>query len=218
MLEKGIYEELVNLWLKGEIESSRNEKISTDKVESDGSSRLLSIYVAERLQSALEYMKDNNINLSSRIKFVNELIEKINLYSETSRCNEIIDPPEMLVSVDDNSYISKNPKNTVTRPVTSIAYSSLFTGSISEPRLYSELKLEILTSDSIDMLVSFIKWSGLRLILNELKSFTERGGSDGCIFSIFTEVRIIINRYQHFRRVYNFIAPTCFRMCVYFFN
>ena len=176
MLEKGIYEQLINLWLKGEIESSRNEKISTDKLESYGSSRLLSIYVAEKLQNTLEYMKDNNTNLSSRIKFVNELIGKINTHSEASRCNEIIDPPEILVSVDDNSYISENLKNTATRPATSIAYSSLFTGSISEPRLYSELKLEILTSDSIDMLVSFIKWSGLRLILNELKSFTERGG------------------------------------------
>ena len=176
MLEKGIYEELVNLWLKAEIENNKKEEISTDKIDSEGSSRLLSIYVAEKLQNALENMKDNNINLSSRIKFVNELIGKINPYYESNKGNEIIDPPEMLLSVGDNSNPGKNLKNPVTRPVTSIAYSSLFTGSISEPRLYSELKLEILTSDSIDMLVSFIKWSGLRLILNELRLFTDNGG------------------------------------------
>jgi HKD family nuclease len=173
MLEKGIYEELINLWLKGEIENYKSYKISTDRIDSDSSSRLLSIYMAEKLERALNYMKDNNANLSLRVKFVNELLETINSRSGVKVCSEIINPPEMLLSVGENFYTGEN---LVPRPVTSIAYSSLFTGAISEPRLYSELKLEILTSDSIDMLVSFIKWSGLRLIWNELKSFTERGG------------------------------------------
>ena len=176
MLEKGIYEELINLWIKGEIENNKNGKISTRNVDSEGDSRLLSIYVAEKLENTLEIMKDNNINLSSRVKFVNELLEKIDSCLAVNQCNEIIDPPKILLSVLDSSVSDKNIKNIISRPVTSIAYSSLFTGAISEPRLYSELKAEILSSDSINMLVSFIKWSGLRLIWNELKTFTERGG------------------------------------------
>ena len=176
MLEKGIYEELVNLWISREINNNKTDRIFTDKVESDGSSRILSIYLAEKLENALNNMKDDNMNLSLRVKFVNKLLDKINSYSGTNECNEIIDPPEMLLSVLDNSYISKTMKNAMPRPSTSIAYSSLFTGSIAEPRLYSELKSEILTSDTINMLVSFIKWSGLRLIWEELKAFTERGG------------------------------------------
>ena len=50
--------------------------------------------------------------------------------------------------------------------------STLFTGH-SGPTLESELSREIRTSDEIDFLVSFIKFSGLRLIYDDLVAFTK---------------------------------------------
>ncbi|WP_350639901.1 hypothetical protein, partial [Psychrobacter sp. CAL606-MNA-CIBAN-0158] len=41
--------------------------------------------------------------------------------------------------------------------------------------LETELKREIKSSDTIYWLVSFIKWTGLRIFKNELEAFTKSG-------------------------------------------
>ena len=79
---------------------------------------------------------------------------------------------EVLLSIEEKLNKSKIKNNNI-RPITPISQSYLFTNSNNEPDLISELKREIASSDSIDILVSFIRWSGLRLIKDELIEHTK---------------------------------------------
>lgn len=54
-----------------------------------------------------------------------------------------------------------------------ISTSTLFTSN-SGPTLESELSREIRTADGSDFLTSFIKFSGLRLIYDDLVEFTKK--------------------------------------------
>ena len=65
------------------------------------------------------------------------------------------------------------------KPDLPLANSALLTGSARSPSLHSQLKKELKSADQVDWLVSFIKWSGLRPILDDLRTFCESENSDG---------------------------------------
>jgi superfamily II DNA or RNA helicase len=62
----------------------------------------------------------------------------------------------------------------ILRPQTSMVESSLFTGSPREPQLIHELLAEMRSADAVDILVSFIKWSGLRLLFPAFEDLRDR--------------------------------------------
>ena len=64
----------------------------------------------------------------------------------------------------------------VIRPATSFSQTTLFTGARGEPVLLDELRRETLSADTADWLVSFLKMSGLRPMMQTLQAFTNRGG------------------------------------------
>ena len=128
----------------------------------------------------LDNVKDNGEDLASQVSLANKIIALIQQETAEDAFDGLaIDQrAEQLFALinKENSVYALDERRTVVRPETSIAQSSLFTGAIHEPSMFSELKKEILSCDRIDMLVSFVKWSGLRLIIDELRSFTQNGG------------------------------------------
>ena len=189
MLFDGLYEQVISRELDSELAST--DKFSqTAPIDSEEASKILSKYVAEIVEKGLENVKDNGGDLSSQVELVNRIVSTIT--SETHEpefdSQSVAQRAEQLLALMDkqNNILAVNEKAEIVRPETSIAMSSLFTGAVHEPQMYTELKKEIVSCNRIDMLVSFIKWSGLRLIMSELSEFTQKGG----------ELRIITTAYM----------------------
>ena len=189
MLHDGLYEQVINIGLDTELAST--DKLSqTAPIDTAEASKVLAKYVAEVVERGLENLKDNGGDLNDQVALANQIIGTI--MAETKEADfdalSVAERAEQLLALFDrqNSILALDEKAQVVRPETSIAQSSLFTGAVHEPQMYTELKKEIVSCNRIDMLVSFIKWSGLRLIMDELTAFTQNGG----------ELRIITTSYM----------------------
>jgi superfamily II DNA or RNA helicase len=182
MLKQGIYEEIITQKLKNELTDLDIETfdIGKEQIDVEEARKLLSSYISLVTRRALKFVreKDNQNShqaLINQIRTCNEIITTLSesLDEEEFHQLRIDEEGEVLTSIYSRiNSIRSIQKGEVIRPVTPLSQSSLFTGSYYEPNMMGELKREILTSDSIDMLVSFIKWSGLRCIIEELKTFT----------------------------------------------
>ena len=191
MLRHGLYEQVINNRLTNElveIEEARKAIAPIDKAEA---AKVLSQYLAEVIQKGLDNIIDNGGDISAQITLTNKIVDIIQhttneadfaALSVDERAEQLL---ALLRETDPLLAVGKTASHLI-RPETSVAQSSLFTGAIHEPQMYTELKKEIASADRIDMLVSFIKWSGLRLLIDELRDFTQNGG----------ELRIITTSYM----------------------
>lgn len=179
MLHDGLYEQIINKGLDSELANA--DKLSqTAPIDTAEASKVLAKYVAEVVERGLDNLRDNGGDLNAQVALANQIITTIQ--AETKEADfdslSVAERAEQLLALFDrqNSIWALDEKAQVVRPETSIAQSSLFTGAVHEPQIYTEFKKEIVSCNRIDMLVSFIKWSGLRLIMDELTSFTQNGG------------------------------------------
>lgn len=196
MVKEGIYEEIINSQLKRELSSLKLDtyEIGKETIDVEEARKLLSTYISSVTRKALRFVreteKDDNLALLEQIKTCNSIIKTLSecLDEEEFQSLKIEEDGEVLTHIYSKiNSVKSIRKQNIARPVTSISQSSLFTGSNYEPNMLGEIKKEILSADSIDMLVSFIKWSGLRCILDELRVFTNRGGKLNVITTSYME-------------------------------
>ena len=180
MLKQGLYEQVVNTEIKDELRQLPEDSKHIEKIDAAESSSVLTQYLSEVVHKGLDRIAGDDI--SAQLNLVNKIVDLISQETAQDDLRDFTVDDEVeqlfaLLSRDDPMMrIGQKKAKDLPRPETSIAQSSLFTGAVHEPQMFSELKKEIASADRIDMLVSFVKWSGLRLIIDDLQHFAERGG------------------------------------------
>ncbi|WP_297098707.1 DUF3427 domain-containing protein [uncultured Draconibacterium sp.] len=182
MTNLGLYEQLINKLIDSKLnELDKNEfHIKQTKVDKSEASKVLSQYLIERIQFALSLISGDD-SIEKQIEISNKIIRLLSteLNNEEFDNDLILTEAKILTAIFSKidprfSNFDKYLKEIT--PYTRLSQSELFTGNNAGVSLESEIKKEILSSDKVSFLVSFIKWTGIRIFEKELIEFTERGG------------------------------------------
>lgn len=176
MLNTGLYERVVDRKLRGLLESLDSELVVQEVLDGGDSHSVLTQYMGEVLARALAGASGED-RVGQQIALCNRVIALLAEHNPVAvEEGEHIDAAgRRLLEVINGLPLT--PPRPSARPETPLSVSCLLTGTRIDPSLVSQLKREILTADRVDILCSFIKWSGVRILEEELHRFTDRPGS-----------------------------------------
>lgn len=178
-LSPGLYEQLVDQELSVLLESRPDLIATIVAIDDDSAPHTYSQFLAQLLHQALPIVKPEE-----RLPIINRLVALLSAedgLDYTKRKQLLSRTRNLLHEIRTNDADAP-----LHRPETSLRVSSLLTGSCDDPQLEHELRAEMMSADRVDILVSFIKWSGLRLLMPAFEQLVERG----------VDVRIITTAYM----------------------
>ena len=137
----------------------------------------------ELLDAASAGRVDGSEKAKAEIELIRQLLIQLRLGEHDDR--SLAMPPRLLKSVH-------APHANVAMPVTGLRHPWLFTSARADPSLLNELRAELSAVDRVDILVSFITWSGVRKLLDVLEQVTalDAKGRPKTTFRILTTTYI----------------------------
>lgn len=184
-LAAGLYEELMTSGLEQALRELQDEIAATrEDVTEDGGPHLLARLVHDALLKALRELprteafrdKTKAERVAGQVALANTVIRIIAESVPGSGLGDdelVPDPAQMLLGVR-RLVDARLGTGEMLRPTLPLRQSDLLVNGPRDLRLGHELRREIASADAIDVIVSFVKWTGLRLIHKELADFAAR--------------------------------------------
>ncbi len=187
-LVEGVYESLISTAISEKLQRDfpeRNYHVEKESIDSAESHSMLAQYLAEIVSIVLkEHFHDKKevVTISKQVECVNKILHFIENEWQVTDLED-----DMLTKEDETSFLRAIYSKTgyseeqikhraQIHPESGYRVSNLFTGA-NGISIDEEIKKDIQTADNIDLVVSFIKFTGLRLLYEELKNFVSKKGA-----------------------------------------
>ena len=167
-LTEGVYENLINGHLANDMKQTEAEGLvcKTEEIDAAESSKMLADFLSDAIRKKLE---DADTAVEDKINFVNDILDSTDLDEN----EKLIDAPKLLAAVinQQKNEELKATKRNIIKPLSGFRTSNLFTGGQGGVSLGEEILRDIASADSIYIIVSFLRLSGIRMMLDELRKF-----------------------------------------------
>jgi superfamily II DNA or RNA helicase/HKD family nuclease len=159
----GLYDKVVTEAILRQLASAADVGIENVSSPASAGGYLLDL-VREEIGSKLTGLK-----VQDQIDLVNTVLKTIGVSSSIPTGTSVQVLNHLFQNHTDDSSFKE------ARPLTPLRELALLTNAKGEPNMSAELNAELASADRVDIVMSFVKHSGLNLIYGELKKLRQRG-------------------------------------------
>ncbi len=167
-LPQGLYDQVLTEHLADLIEEAEARLGSVDQAEAP---YRFSQHIGDLVARALEGRE-----LDTQLDLANQIVTLLGEGGE-----RIAAPPRALRAVGSTD----TPPQTI-EPDIGLSAHDLLVNARGEPQLAPELRKELASADSVDLIVAFVRWYGVRLLLEPLEDAVCRGASIRLLTTTYT--------------------------------
>jgi len=142
-----------------------------DAEASDRVSRHLAGVIAKAIDRAPEGRRSNEA-----VRIAAEVIRHLQSFTDGRsglEGDEPLDPARVLIAL--LQRLPDGRTQSIERPLTPLLDTTVFTNAPGEPAVGHELRAEVPSADAIDVVMAFVRWSGVRPLTDVLRRHCEAG-------------------------------------------
>jgi superfamily II DNA or RNA helicase/HKD family nuclease len=163
-MEEGLYESVLTSGLLSKLAAVPNLEAEIAKVDAADQTHILTRHLA----AAIRLRLDAERHPEGKLTLANSLLQSI-------QAHDAVEDPIRELHALRRSSVPGTAVRLARRPKTPLNDAALLTNAHGEPSLASELKAEIDSADSVDLLCAFVMWRGVRLLEDPLAQARRAG-------------------------------------------
>ena len=173
-LRAGLRDEVLTAAARRALAELDPELVAQAALETAEAPERLARHLAAVARRLLERMSETDASAEEQARTVNWAIELL-AAGEAAEEDVVALPPDLLIGVREPAEGLGAPYLPV-RPVIPLSANELLVNGHGQPAIGQQLRSELPSAAEVDLLVSFVIWSGVRTLLDELEQVVRRGG------------------------------------------
>ena len=168
-LALGVYERLVDRATRRALEGLSGATAEERALLAAEAPDRLAAHVAERLRATLRRRN----GLEEQVALAQQVLDRLDAVDAPADQSLLLDEPASLLTWVGQPLLPGQTRPPL--PLIPLSDSDLLVNAREEPRLGEALVRELETADRVDLLVAFIRFAGIRILLEPLRRLAERG-------------------------------------------